>query len=77
MEVDGRLTSEGGGGSYDGNHSWLEWRKQLDSGDRYDWMLEPGQIVGDGPPSAFFVNVWDDSERPPLEHPVILHLSPK
>ena len=48
MEVGGCLTSQGGGGSYDGNHYWFEWRKLLDSGDRYDWMLEPGQIVGDG-----------------------------
>ena len=70
MEVDGRLTSESGGGSYDRNDYWFESRKRLDSGDRYDWMLEPGQIVGDEPPSAFFVNGWDDSQRRSLKHPV-------
>ena len=33
-------------GSYDGTHYWFEFRKELDSGDSYDWSLDPGQIYG-------------------------------
>jgi hypothetical protein len=43
--------------SDDGEFYWFELAKPLDSGDRYDWALEPGQRIGDNPYDAFLVGI--------------------
>jgi len=43
--------------SEDGEFFWFELSKPLDSGDRYDWALEPGQRIGDNPYDAFLSGI--------------------
>jgi hypothetical protein len=41
----------------------FEIKKALDSGDGYDWSLEPGQIIGSNPhDSLLFVIVLQDGD---------------
>jgi len=45
MSPPGENNAEGGA-SHDGTHYWFEFRKELDSGDGYDWVFVPGQTYG-------------------------------
>jgi hypothetical protein len=47
----------------DGDFYWFEIKKALDSGDGYDWSLEPGQIIGGNPhDSLLFVIVLQEGD---------------
>jgi hypothetical protein len=47
----------------DGGFYWFEIKKALDSGDGYDWSLEPGQTIGGNPhDSLLFVIVMQDGD---------------
>jgi hypothetical protein len=50
-----------GAASYDGAFYWFEFRKRLNSGDGYDWALQPPQIVPDSYESDLRVALWDYS----------------
>ena len=39
--------------SSDTDFYWLEIKKDLNSGDRYDWAVAPGQTVGHNPEDSF------------------------
>ena len=41
--------------SEDGEFYWFEIKKDLDSGDSYDWALEPGQTIGSNPSDSLLV----------------------
>jgi tetratricopeptide (TPR) repeat protein len=46
----------------DDEYFWFEIKKALNSGDSYDWTLEPGQIIGDNPADSFlFALVMEES----------------
>jgi len=65
-----------GAGSHDGTGYWFEWRKRLNSGDGTDWILEPGQTVGDVSTLTWFLtNLWDSSQRRSYEHLVTMTLA--
>lgn len=57
-----------GRGTYDGNYYWFEMKKPLDSGDGYDWTLEPGETYGwhEGTPGksdSLIVYFFDESKE--------------
>ncbi len=43
--------------SEDDEFYWLEIQKPLDSGDRYDWSLKPGQTIGHNPDDNLLVGL--------------------
>ena len=46
----------------DGNFYWFEIKKELDSGDPYDWEVKPGQIIGNHPSdSLLFALIFEDT----------------
>ena len=56
-----------GAATHDGTYYWFELRKELSSGDGYDWDLEPGRTygLGDRTPEVggtMFVAFWEGSE---------------
>ena len=49
--------------SEDDEFYWFEIQKALDSGDGYDWVLEPGSVVGSNPDdTVLFVLTMENSE---------------
>ena len=65
-----------GTGSFDGSGYWFEWRKRLDSGDGTDWVLQPGQTVGNVATQTWFLaNFWDNSEQFSHQHALTMTLS--
>jgi CSLREA domain-containing protein len=68
-----------GAASHDGTSYWYEFRKRLDSGDGYDWILDPPQLVGH--PNApqvsphLLVGMWDNSEIAIYEGYISMQLS--
>jgi hypothetical protein len=64
-----------GAASHDGAFYWFEFRKKLDSGDGYDWTLQPPQVVPNSNGSSFLVSIWDDSEVATYEQHLSLQLS--
>ncbi len=52
-------------GMISGGYYWFEFRKDLNSGDGYDWALSPGQTIGVLPTQdgdAFTIGYWDTSQ---------------
>lgn len=43
--------------SYDGEFTWFEIKRPLNSGDSYDWAFEPGMKVGDNPLDSFMIGI--------------------
>jgi hypothetical protein len=65
-----------GAASYDGAYYWFEFRKQLNSGDGYDWAFAPGGTYGyPRPPDLTQVGFWDQIETTFYGKVVALHLS--
>lgn len=64
---DDELTPPGGSDveamvSDDNAFYWFEIKKALNSGDSYDWVLEPGQVIGYSPSDSFlFALIREDS----------------
>lgn len=51
-------------GTVSGGYYWFEFRKDLNSGDGYDWTLAPGQTIGVVPVlegDALTIGYWDAS----------------
>jgi hypothetical protein len=61
-----------GAASHDGAHYWFEFRKELDSGDGYDWSFTPGQIVDT---DLLMIGVRDESENVSYAHQIWLQLA--
>lgn len=60
-------TNVEGAATHDGTYYWFEFRKELSSGDGYDWDLEPGRTYGLGDRSpdvggTMSIAFWDGSE---------------
>lgn len=48
--------------SQDSEFLWFEIRKELDSGDQYDWAVAPGQTVGNNPEDSFlFALIYEET----------------
>jgi len=60
-----------GAATHDGTYYWFEFRKELDSGDGYDWSFNPGQVIR----TNLLVGIWDDSTRTPYETYISLYIS--
>jgi hypothetical protein len=46
----------------DGEYYWFEIRRELDSGDQWDWAVEPGDTVGFNPDDSFlFALIFEGS----------------
>lgn len=43
--------------SMESEYYWFEIKRPLNSGDSYDWALEPGQVVGNNPYDSFLIGV--------------------
>ena len=43
--------------SQDGEYTWIEFSRPLDSGDPNDWALETGQTIGNNPDDSFMVGI--------------------
>lgn len=69
-----------GYGSYDGTYYWFEIKKELNSGDGYDWNLQPGETYGWKEESEekgdhLLVSLWDQSERVPIQNYIRLTIA--
>jgi hypothetical protein len=68
-----------GGGYYDSFFYWFEIVKTLNSGDGYDWKLNPGDTFGAGNPTQtkdlLYVGLYDDSQSKRYENRVAITLS--
>ena len=65
-----------GAATHDGTYYWFELRKELDSGDGYDWSLTPGQIIETvSQVEALIVGLWDASPEVAYFEYISLHLS--
>ena len=62
--------------THDGTYYWFEFRKELNSGDGYDWGFTPGQIIETvSQVHDLLVGVWDNSTRDAYQAYISLHLS--
>jgi hypothetical protein len=66
---DGGQNDVEGAASYNGKSYWFEFRKKLNSGDGFDWTLEPPQIV------TLMIGLFDYRESVTYEKSVLLNLS--
>ena len=41
----------------DGDYYWVEFSRPLNSGDSNDWVLEPGQTIGNNPYDSFLIGI--------------------
>ncbi|MFC1506519.1 post-COAP-1 domain-containing protein [Thermoproteota archaeon] len=58
--ADGGENNVEGAATHDGTYYWLEFKKELDSGDGYDWSMVPGQTYGQDP-DQLSIGLWDNS----------------
>ncbi|MGB6680871.1 MAG: post-COAP-1 domain-containing protein, partial [Candidatus Bathyarchaeia archaeon] len=61
--------------SHDGTYYWFEYRKELDSGDGYDWALTPGETYGETP-NFMSTGFLDYSTLEWYERSITLSLAP-
>ncbi len=68
-----------GKGYYDTTFYWFEMVRPLDSGDQWDWSVEPGDTVGAGnmeqTSDLLYIGLHDDSEGHSIETRITLTLA--
>jgi len=75
-DAGGEINVEGAA-THDGTYYWFELRKELSSGDGYDWSFEPGEAYGFNPEVGgnILVGLWDSSIHSEYHEGVQIYIS--